>query len=137
MLHCQKMKILRYVAALFIVTQTLSAQEVIHPELRAYRAELSDPDNLAMELLRVRRDLWPTKLDSELAEVGIGMGKSREEVSKAVETALESLLKKATEAAEKRENRTATEAESRAEAGSTGETRRGSCRADESIGRAD
>ncbi len=116
MLQCAKMKILRYFAALLIVVQPLSAQEALPPVLKAYREELADPDDLATELLRVRRDLWPIKLDAELAEVGVGLGKSREELSKMIETALETLQKKATEAAEKRENRTATKDESRAEA---------------------
>ena len=116
MLQCAKMKILRYFAALLIVVQPLSAQEALPPALKAYREELADPDNLATELLRVRRDLWPIKLDAEMAEVGAGLGKSREEVSKMIETALETLQKKATEAAEKRENRTATRDETRAEA---------------------
>ena len=116
MLQCVKMKILRYVAALLIIVRTLSAQEVQPPALKAYREELSDPDNLATELLRVRRDLWPIKLEAELAEVSIGLGKSSEELSKTVDAALQSLQKKATEAAEKRENRTATKDEARAEA---------------------
>ena len=120
MLKCTKMKILRHIAALLIIVQSLSAQEVPPAALKAYRVELSDPDNLAAELLRVRRDLWPIKLDGELAEVGVGLGKSREEVSKMVETALDGLQKKAIQAAEKRENLTATKEESRAEAAQWG-----------------
>ncbi len=110
------MKVLRYASALLIIVHTVSAQEVVPPVVKSYRQELADPDRLATELLRIRRDRNAAKLETDLEEAGLEAGRSPEELKATIESTLADLQKKAEVAAEKRENLTATKDDSRVEA---------------------
>ena len=107
------MNLLGYTVALFAIVHTLCAQDILPPPVKAYREELADPDRLAEELLRVRRD---APQESALVEVALGIKQTPQQVTDAVDAALAALQKKAAAAAEKREQGTATKDESRMEA---------------------